>query len=107
MSKIKAIVCGLGLSIAALGAMSAQAADGKALYTAKMCQTCHGADGKAPIMGMYPKLAGQNKEYLAAQMKDIKSGARNNGMSMAMKAMVANVSDAEIDAIAEYLSQVK
>ncbi|MBD1580767.1 c-type cytochrome [Pseudoalteromonas sp. S16_S37] len=107
MSKIKNIICGVGLSIVALGANVANAEDGKALYTAKMCQTCHGAEGKAPIMAMYPKLNGQNKEYLAAQMKDIKSGARSNGMSMAMKAMVANVSDAEIDAIAEYLSQVK
>jgi cytochrome c len=58
-------------------------------------------------MPLYPKLNGQNKEYLAAQTKDIKSGARANGMSMAMKAMVANVSDEEIDAIAAYLAAVK
>ena len=70
-------------------------------------QTCHGADGKAPIMAMYPKLNGQNKEYLVAQMKDIKSGARNNGMSMAMKAMVATVTDEEFEAIADYLSKVQ
>ncbi len=86
---------------------NAMAADGAALYTAKMCQTCHGAEGKAPIMPMYPKIAGQNKEYALAQMKDIKSGARANGMSAAMKAMVANVSDAELEAIADYLSKVK
>ncbi|MCF6436048.1 c-type cytochrome [Pseudoalteromonas sp. MMG022] len=107
MSKIKKLICGVGLSVAALGANVVQAEDGKALYTAKMCQTCHGAEGKAPIMPMYPKVAGQSKEYLLAQMKDIKSGARSNGMSAAMKAMVANVSDAELEAIAEYLSQVK
>ncbi|OHU89083.1 MULTISPECIES: c-type cytochrome [Pseudoalteromonas] len=107
MSKIKKLICGVGLSVAALGANVVLAEDGKALYTAKMCQTCHGAEGKAPIMPMYPKVAGQSKEYLLAQMKDIKSGARSNGMSAAMKAMVANVSDAELEAIAEYLSQVK
>ena len=56
---------------------------------------------------MYPKLNGQNKEYLVAQMKDIKSGARNNGMSMAMKAMVATVTDEEFEAIADYLSKVQ
>lgn len=88
-------------------AFNAHAADGKALYTAKMCQTCHGADGKAPIMPQYPKLAGQNKEYLVTQMKDIKSGARANGLSAAMKAMTMSVTDAEFEAIADYLSKVK
>ena len=107
MSKIKHVIMGIGLALSTMGATVVNAADGTALYTAKMCQTCHGAEGKAPIMALYPKLNGQNKEYLAAQMKDIKSGKRNNGMSMAMKAMVANVSDAEFDAIAEYLSKVK
>ncbi len=58
-------------------------------------------------MGMYPKLNGQNKDYLVAQMKDIKSGARNNGMTMAMKAMVATVTDEEFEAIADYLANVK
>jgi cytochrome c len=107
MSKIKQLTMGVGLVFSSVCAPLVSAADGATLYTAKMCQTCHGAEGKAPIMAMYPKLNGQNKEYLAAQMKDIKSGKRNNGMSMAMKAMVANVSDAEFDAIAEYLSKVK
>ena len=107
MSKIKQVIIGAGLVFSALNTGVAIAADGAALYTAKMCQTCHGAEGKAPIMSLYPKLNGQNKDYLLAQMKDIKSGKRNNGMSMAMKAMVANITDAELDAIADYLSKVK
>ena len=101
------ILAGSAFALAGLVAQSAIAADGAALYTSKGCMACHGAEGKAPIMPLYPKLNGQNKEYLAAQMKDIKSGARANGMSMAMKAMVANVSDEEIDAIAAYLAAVK
>ncbi|ADT69720.1 MAG: cytochrome c [Pseudoalteromonas tetraodonis] len=107
MSKIKTLLLGAGIGLAASFSFSAAAADGAALYTAKNCQTCHGAEGKAPIMAMYPKLNGQNKEYLVAQMKDIKSGARNNGMSMAMKAMVATVTDEEFEAIADYLSKVQ
>ncbi len=107
MSKIKTLLLGASLAVAASASFSTMAADGEALYTAKNCQTCHGADGKAPIMAMYPKLNGQNKEYLVAQMKDIKSGARNNGMSMAMKAMVATVTDEEFEAIADYLSKVQ
>lgn len=107
MSKIKTLLLGAGISLAASLSFNAAAADGAALYTAKNCQTCHGAEGKAPIMGMYPKLNGQNKDYLVAQMKDIKSGARSNSMSMAMKAMVATVTDEEFAAIADYLANVK
>ncbi|KPH65211.1 cytochrome C [Pseudoalteromonas porphyrae] len=107
MSKIKKLLLGAGLAMAASVSFSSMAADGAALYTAKNCQTCHGAEGKSPIMAMYPKLNGQNKEYLLAQMKDIKSGARANGMSIAMKAMVATVTDEELAAIADYLSKVK
>ena len=79
MSKVKYLVLGAGIAFTAF-ANNAEAADGKALYTAKMCQTCHGAEGKAPIMDAYPKINGQNKTYLLNQMKDIKSGARANGM---------------------------
>ena len=80
------------------------AADGKELYTAKGCVACHGADAKTPMTAMYPKVAGQNKEYLTQQMKDIKSGARSNGQSMVMKGIMAAVSDEEIAALSEYLS---
>ncbi|MEJ2911462.1 MULTISPECIES: c-type cytochrome [unclassified Pseudoalteromonas] len=107
MSKMKALIVGAGISLAASFSFNAAAADGEALYTQKMCQTCHGAEGKAPIMGAYPKINGQNKDYLVAQMKDIKSGARSNGMTAAMKAMIATVTDEEFEAIADYLSKVK
>ncbi len=86
---------------------TAFAADGSALYAAKGCAACHGADAKSPIMPAYPKIAGQAKEYTSQQMKDIKSGARNNGQTAAMKAIIAAVSDEEIDAIAEYLATLK
>ncbi len=86
---------------------SVVAADGKALYGQRLCITCHGPDGKSPIQTTYPKLAGQNKEYLVQQITDIKSGARNNGLTNVMKPIVANVTDEEIDAIAEYLSGVQ
>ena len=80
------------------------AADGAAVYTAKGCAACHGADAKTPIMPLYPKIAGQNKEYIAQQLKDIKSGARNNGQTAAMKGIMAGVNDDEIATLADYLS---
>ncbi len=81
------------------------AADGAELYKSKTCIACHGADGNTPIMPTYPKVAGQNLEYTIQQMKDIKSGARSNGMSAAMKGVMHLVSEEEIDAIAKWLAE--
>ncbi|GEM_PF-78232 len=77
---------------------------GAAAFMAKGCIACHGADAKTPLMPLYPNLLGQNKDYLANQMKDIKSGARNNGMTAVMKGIMAAVTDDEIKAISEWLS---
>ncbi len=104
---MKTLILGAGISLAASFSFNAAAADGAALYTAKNCQTCHGADGKAPIMGMYPKLNGQNKDYLVAQIKMIKDGTRTGGGTAAMKAMTATLTDDEIEAISTYLSEVE
>jgi len=81
--------------------------NGAILYTTKTCAACHGADAKTPIMGNYPKLAGQNKAYALQQMKDIKSGARSNGMTAVMKGIMAMVNEAEMEAIAEWLESLK
>ncbi len=84
------------------------ALDGAKLYQEKTCWSCHGKDAKTPMKGMpYPKLAGQNPSYAEAQMKDIKSGARNNGQTAAMKGVMGLVNDEEIKALATYLSTLK
>jgi cytochrome c len=104
--KIKAVSIIAGVSLLALGAAgSAVAADGAALYKSKACFSCHGADANTPIMPAYPKLGGQNAVYAFNQMKDIKSGARANGQTAVMKGIIAAVSDEEMQAIAEWMSQ--
>ena len=55
-------------------------------------------------MPTYPKLVGQNADYLFNQMQDIKSGTRNNGMTVAMKGVMHLVSEAEMRAIADWLA---
>lgn len=88
-------------------------ADGAALYAEKTCIACHGKEGKKPLTPTYPKLAGQNAAYLEQQMLDIRSGARANGSSAAMKGVMVNpegdviVSDKDIKEIALYLSKLK
>ena len=83
---------------------SASALDGAELYKSKTCYTCHGKDGKSPILASYPNIAGQNEAYSLQQMKDIKSGARANSMSAAMKGVMHLVTDEEIAALAKYIA---
>jgi cytochrome c len=93
------LACGLGLGLG-----PAHALDGAKLYQTKTCFSCHGKDANTPLIPNYPKLAGQNAAYAVQQMKDIKSGARANGMSAAMRGVMHLVNDEEIQAIADWLA---
>jgi len=95
------------MAAALVVAAPALAADGATLFKERTCFTCHGKDAKTPIMPNYPKLAGQNAAYAEQQMKDIKSGARSNGQTAAMKGVMHLVNDAEIKVLADYLSKLK
>lgn len=99
----------LVLLIPAVIATAAGAAelDGAKLYVQRTCIACHGPTGDKPLLPMYPKIAGQNPIYAEQQMKDIKSGARNNAQTAAMKGIMHLVNDEEIKVLAEYLSQMK
>jgi len=100
------------LSLAAVAVLSmgmagsAAALDGAALFKTKTCWSCHGKDAKTPIMPTYPSLAGQNADYVFNQMKDIKSGVRNNGNTAAMKGVMGLVSEEEMRAIADWLGSL-
>lgn len=94
-------------------ASSAAMADGAALYAEKTCIACHGKEGRKPMTPTFPKLAGQNAAYMEQQMRDIKSGARANASSAAMKGVMVNpegvelVTDKDIKEMALYLSKLK
>jgi len=69
-----------------------------------MCKTCHGAGGAAPIAPMYPKLNGQNKDYLISALKAYKAGERKGTFAAAMAGQAASLTDADIKELAEYYS---
>ena len=88
---------------AAVAAATESGPDGKALYA--KCAGCHGADGKTKAMGKAPVLAGQSAANLESHLSAYKAGTRNeHGMGMLMKGQVASFSDADIKAIATYIS---
>ena len=65
---------------------------------ATACQACHGANGisRSPRV---PNLAGQQPDYLVAQLQAFRSGTRKNDL---MEAIAAQLSDAEMTALAHY-----
>lgn len=69
----------------------------------KICASCHGEQGKS-TQDQYPILAGQNLHYLYVQLKDYKSGLRENPI---MQPMVAALEKQELLLIAEYFSLQK
>jgi len=97
----------VALSMLAAGLPAvAVAADGATLFKTKTCTACHGKDGKTPVLPTYPKIAGQNAAYVLQQMKDIKSGARNNGQTASMKGVMHLVTDEEMQALADYVASL-
>ncbi len=70
---------------------------------AAACTACHGADGNS-LITMYPKLAGQNADYLAKQIHDFKDGSRKDPV---MAPMVAALSEQDITDLSEYFAAQK
>ncbi len=67
------------------------------------CAACHGAGGEG-IAGVAPVIGGQGRRYLAQQLHNWRSGERGNGP--AMREAAAGLTDAEIDALALYVSEM-
>jgi len=89
------------LSLLLIASSSGLAADASAGKTrAAACQGCHGANGvsNSPL---WPNLAGQTAAYLEAQLKNFKTGKRNNP---SMNPIAADLSDADIQNLAAYFA---
>ena len=65
------------------------------------CTTCHGPSGRGALY--LPRVAGQNPQYLATQLRAFRDHSRTSP-NMVMHTVVENISDGEIDAVAEFLS---
>ena len=65
---------------------------------------CHGPRGATPAQPGYPVLAGQDRAYLAQQLRDLRSGLRSNGQSRLMRTFVERLGDEEIAALASWLA---
>ena len=68
-----------------------------------VCFVCHGAEGESSSE-VFPRLAGQNAEYIAKQLEAFKSGKRK---STAMGEMVAKLSPEDMMALGKFFEKQK
>ena len=68
------------------------------------CAGCHSPNG-AGIPAQYPRLAGQHGDYVKAQLTAFRQGERTN--SAQMVSISANLSDKEIEALADYVAGLR
>ncbi len=80
---------------------AAALAAGPQLTQEKNCVQCHapGLPGQQSV----PRIAGQRIEYLTAQLKGFRAGTRGD-IDGNMSAAVKDLTDAEIDTLADYVS---
>ena len=90
-------------SLFVLSMNGALAADEKraAEISAQRCSICHGKEGES-ASPIYPRLAGQNAEYIARQLADFKSGKRT---SDTMKPQAQDLTPQEMVALGAYFAQ--
>ena len=75
--------------------------------TLQFCSNCHGPDGRSPSP-KFPRLAGQHKEYIIAQLQDFRNDTRTAPHAqnyldyLTMWGLVAHLNDPSIDAIAAF-----
>lgn len=94
----------VALAVAACGGTGPESgsADSTVAGTLHVCESCHGPGGRS-ISPTFPRLAGQQKDYLVAQLQAFRDKTRADPHAQTyMWGMAARLSDPTIDAIAAY-----
>lgn len=67
------------------------------------CTGCHSPNGEGNPPAGFARLGGQYPEYIAAQLRAFRGGERTNDENLMMRLVAEKMSDAEIDAVANYI----
>ncbi len=71
------------------------------------CAACHGPTGAGNPASGFPSLYGQQTTYVKNQLNAFRKGERSNDPGKMMQNIAANMTDKEIDAVAEYVTGLK
>jgi cytochrome c553 len=71
------------------------------------CVNCHGVNGKGltPNTSMFPVIGGQQRDYIRRQLVNFRKGDRTNSPNGIMNRITQKLTDAELEALAEYVSE--
>ena len=67
------------------------------------CAACHGNEGQG--MGVFPKLAGQNADYISGRLYQYKNNETVGNMSSTMWAQAGMLSDSDIDTLSKFIEE--
>ncbi len=109
--RVSWVISALTAALAAYSPCAALAGDAEAAneqyarqLAAAVCGTCHGRDGNSE-QPKFPRLAGQNANYLAAQLRNFRTQTRGDSDAIGyMWGMAAELSDDSIEALAKYFA---
>ncbi len=71
------------------------------------CTGCHNPGGNGNPGAVFPQVNGQYAAYVEKTLRDFKAGTRENDMNGMMRALAARMSDAEIKAVADFISSLE
>ena len=71
------------------------------------CTGCHGPTGAGNPAAKFPSLAGQHAAYTVLQLNAFRAGERGNDLNGMMRAVAANMTDAQIEAVASYIQGLR
>jgi len=80
---------------------------GDATIGVAACSACHAPNGAGNHAAGYPALSGQDPAYTELQLKAFRDGARTNDAAEVMRTTAARLNDAEIAALASYVSGLR
>jgi cytochrome c553 len=80
---------------------------GDAAIGVAACSACHAPNGKGNHAAGYPALSGQDVAYSELQLKAFRAGERTNDEAEVMRTTAARLNDAEISALASYISGLR
>jgi len=96
------------------GAAAPNAQQGMQIYysgiTAKgvpACSACHGAEGYGNPGADFPNIASQQALYISKALKDYRDKKRTTDPGGVMQAVAAELTDAEIAAVAQFVQSLK